>query len=493
MERPLDRRTFLLQTAAAGAALGLGACRSGPKAVAPRPADAPLRVGVIGLKSRGRDHVQGLASLPHVQVVALCDVDRRILDAEAARQKEQGRVMDGYQDLRELLARGDLDALSIATPNHWHALATVWAMQAGLDVYVEKPVSHDFWEGAQMVAAARQEGRIVQAGTQSRSSQAIRDAFRWLQEGGLGRILWAQGLCYKPRPGIGKVAEPTPVPDAVDYDLWCGPTPVLPLRRKELHYDWHWLHVTGNGDLGNQGIHQMDLCRWGIGSKGLPSRVWSVGGRLGYDDDGDTPNSQVVVLEYPEAPIVFEVRGLPRDKAGQKDWGRSMDQVHGCSVGAVIHCEQGVLRLPDYQSAVAVDRQGREVKRWKGARSHYLDFCEVVRSRRQQDLAADIEEGHLSSALCHLGMIAQRLGVAASPAEVTRTAAGNPRAAEATARLLQHLLQNEVDLERTPLTLGPWLAFDPVQQRFPESPAANLLLRAKARAPFALPELVPVG
>ncbi|TAH39528.1 MAG: Gfo/Idh/MocA family oxidoreductase [Planctomycetota bacterium] len=477
----LTRRRFLRGSAAAGAAVALGACSSAPR---PRSPNEEVRVAVAGLRGRGRDHVAGFARLPNVRVVALCDVDSAVLAQAAAQLEQQGTHAAAYADYRALLDRADVDAVSIATPNHWHALQAVWACQAGKDVYVEKPVSHNVWEGRQIVHAARRHRRIVQAGTQCRSSGAIRDAFAWVREGNLGRITLARGLCYKPRPGIGRVDGPQAPPGSVDYELWTGPAPMKPLRRRNLHYDWHWDFDTGNGDLGNQGIHQMDLCRWALGESALPPRVFSLGGRLGYEDDGNTPNTLLTYLEYERAPLLFEVRGLPRDKAAQSgDWGRGMDSYRGAQIGVIVHCQDGFLRVPDYSSAVACAADGAEIRRWEGADDHYANFIAAVRSRRPQDLTAEIEEGHLSSALCHLGNLSYQV------------ARGGPAAdsgwlAEARDRMLEHLQRNGVD--PAAVQRGAWLDVDPGQERLaaPADAAAQALLTRAYRAPYVMPERV---
>ena len=278
-------------------------------------ANNDIRVAVIGIRGRGGDHIQDLLPLKGVRITALCDVDEKVLAGRVSKLKEKGLQVEGYRDIRKLLESKNVDAVSIATPNHWHVLASLWAVQAGRDVYVEKPFSHDVWEGRQLVRAARNLGRIVQCGTQSRSTVGLHQAVAWARQGHLGKILYALGTCYKRRGSIGKVSGPQPIPANIDYDLWCGPAPMKPLLRKNLHYDWHWIWDTGNGDIGNQGPHQMDQCRWFLGEDALSPSVLAIGGRLGYSDDGETPNTLVVVHEYPRAPLYFEVRGLP-DKAG---------------------------------------------------------------------------------------------------------------------------------------------------------------------------------
>src|SRR5206468_4137355 len=281
-------------------------------------ANDAIRVAVVGFGGRGAEHIREMRGLANknVRIAALCDVDSKILNAGVESFAKRNEKVERYTDIRRLLENKDVDAITIATPNHWHSLATIWAVQAGKDVYVEKPVSHNVWEGRKAVEAARKHGKIVQTGTQSRSSNGIKEAIEWVRAGNLGKINIARGLCYKRRPSIGKTVGPQPVPDYIDYDLWCGPAPLAPPRRNgpkngPIHYDWHWFWDYGCGDLGNQGIHQMDIARWFLGEDALSPRVASIGGRLGYEDDGETPNTQFVFHDYEKAPLIFEVRGLP--------------------------------------------------------------------------------------------------------------------------------------------------------------------------------------
>lgn len=489
---PITRRRFVKRAAATAVAL------PAMPALARRPrnsANEDIRVAVIGIRSRGRAHIDALHALENVRVVALCDVDKKVLGEQAKRLEERGGKAETFTDMRAIMDRGDIDAVATATPNHWHALLAVWACQSGKDVYLEKPVSHNVWEGRQIVKAARKHGRIVQTGTQSRSSIGITEAVAWLREGHLGGIVIARGFCYKPRRPIGNVSGPQTVPDHIDYDLWTGPAPMKPLMRKNLHYDWHWVFDTGNGDLGNQGIHQMDICRWAIGAKELAPAVGSVGGRFGYEDDGNTPNTQLVWLDYEPAPILFEVRGLPKSKQAQRDsWnGGGMDRYKGQAIGVIIECEDGHLAIPNYNEAIAYDAAGAEVKRWKGSRNHFENFIDAVRSRSVETLTADIEEGHLSSAMCHVGNISYGLGQPAPPAEVREQIAAHPdladrsEAADSFDRFCAHLDANEVDLEKTPATLGPWLTMDPATERFTNNPHANALLTRDYRKPFVVP------
>jgi predicted dehydrogenase len=448
-------------------------------------ANGDIRYAVVGLHGRGKDHLKGMSTVPGTRLVALCDVDRKILEREAQTCSDKGEKVEAYSDIRKLLENKDIDVVTFATPNHWHALGAIWAVQAGKDVYVEKPVSHNVWEGRQIVEAARKYQRIVQAGTQSRSSSGILEGITWIREGNIGRILRARALCYKRRPSIGKVATPQPVPAEIDYDLWCGPAPKDPLMRKSLHYDWHWVWPTGNGDLGNQGIHEMDVARWVLGEPQLSPRVLAIGGRLGYVDDGTTPNTLVVFHDYQRAPLIFEVRGLP-SAAGSND----MDKYHGADIGIVVDCEGGSMVIPSYNEALIYDKDGQKLKGFKGSSSHYQNFIDAVRSRKHADLHADIQEGHVSSALCHTANISYRLGKPHSPDQIRRAIKDNAELAEAVGRMEQHLGANNVDLHKSPATLGVVLKMEPWNERFVGNRKANNMLTREYRAPFTVPARV---
>jgi predicted dehydrogenase len=490
----LSRRRFLRNSLTATASLGLapvfGAEVANSTSLARANAriagaNGDIRVAVVGFHGRGKAHIEGFRDVKGCRLVGLCDVDRQVLDRGVAQCRELGEQVEGFTDLRKLLENNAVDAVSIATPNHWHALGAIWSVQAGKDVYLEKPVSHNVWEGRQLVTAARNYERIVQAGTQIRSSQGIREAIQWLREGHHGRILRARGLCYKRRPSIGKVSSPQPIPESVDYNLWCGPAPEAPLTRRNLHYDWHWVWPTGNGDLGNQGIHQVDLARWALGEPGLSPRVLSVGGRLGYEDDGTTPNTQIVLHDYKAAPLLFEVRGLPA-RTGAKE----MDSYKGAEIGVVVECEGGRLVVADYQKAVAYDRDGKPLKTFKGAASHFENFIQAVRSRKIADLNGEILEGHISSALCHTANISYRLGKPHTPEEIRDAVRSDIDLAESLGRMEEHLAANGVDLHKTPATLGAALRMDPSTERFTDNSGANAMLTRDYRAPFVVPEKV---
>ena len=473
----ITRREFVKGSAVAGLTLSLPFSRV-------RGANNDVRVAVVGIRGQGSNHIRWFGKIPGVRVVAICDADRQYLDREEKKFKDRSERVDTYVDYRKLLEDKSIDAVITATPNHWHALVTVWGCQAGKDVYVEKPVSHTIWEGRQMVKAARKHNRIVQAGTQRRSDEGLHEAIQYIRQGNLGRIVLVRGIVYVRRGSIGKVRGPQPIPETVDYNLWSGPAPLVPLRRKNLHYDWHWVWPTGDGDYGNNGIHFTDICRWVLGKSALPSGVMSIGGRFGYIDDGETPNTQIVFLDYKPAPIIFEVRGLARAKGDG-----AMDDYRGIRAGTIVHCEHGY-----FAGGWAYDNDGKKIKQFKrtGGGGHHANFIKAVRSRKISDLNADVLEGHLSSALCHMGNISHRLGRITSPKEVLQALRGNSEMVETFERFHEHLLRNKVDFGATPMFLGPSLKMDPESERFVDqySEQANMLLTRNYREPFVVPEQV---
>jgi len=463
-------------------------------------ANEDLRVAVVGFRGRGKSHIDGFKDLKGVRIVGLCDCDAEVLNKGAEDYRKKGVSAETFLDVRRVLENKNIDVISTATPNHWHALLAVWSAQAGKDVYLEKPVSHNVWEGRQIVHAARKYNRIIQTGTQSRSNPGLREAIDWVRAGNLGKIKLVRGLCYKPRASIGKSTGEQPVPKTVDYDLWSGPAPMEPLTRKNLHYDWHWVWNTGNGDLGNQGIHQADIGRWALGINELPKGVFSIGGRVGYEDDGQTPNSQIAFYDYAPAPMIFEVRGLPSGKDSKE-----MDDYRGAKVGVVIHCENGSVVMPSYAMAIVYDKDDKEVRRFgatqveqkdgskkwveKGG-DHFANFVTAVRSRKSADLNADIEEGHLSSSLCHLANISLRAGQPATPEAIQSAVRDNKELAETVGRLQEHLKKNDVDLGKTPINLGALLTIDPKSERFTNNEEANKMLRREYRKGYEVPDNV---
>ncbi len=453
-------------------------------------ANDDIRVAVVGFNGRGKNHIEAFSKMKGVRLVALCDVDKSVLAKELKTATANGEKIAGYTDIRKLLESKDIDAVSFATPHHWHALGAIWATQAGKDVYVEKLASHNVWEGRKMVEAARKYDRIMQVGTQCRSSVGLQEAIAWLREGHLGKILRARGLCYKRRDSIGKTSGPQPVPETIDYDLWCGPAPHDPPRRNSkkngsVHYEWHWFWEYGNGDIGNQGVHQMDIARWILGESEMSPRIISIGGRFGYEDDGITPNSQIVFHDYKTAPLIFEVRGLPAGVDSNK-----VDDFHGASIGVVVECEGGSIVIPSYTKAIAYNAAGKEIKTFDEGGNHFENFIAAVRSRKAADLHADILEGHVSAALCHTGNISHRLGQPMSPEKIREATKADSDLAESLARMEGHLGANQVDLQKTPLMLGEVLKMNPKTERFTNNRAANQLLTRKYRRPFVVPETV---
>lgn len=475
----LSRREFLEHSMlAATAAVGTASLGREllAKEKAPVGANDRLRVAVLGVRGRGQSHLQAFAGRPDTEVAVICDPDEEIGRSRVEGiAKATGKAPRFVQDLRQIYDDKSIDIVSIATPNHWHALAAIWAMQAGKDVYVEKPVSHNISEGRRIVEAARKYGRICQTGTQVRSSTGIQQAMAYLHAGELGKVKISRGLCYKRRKSIGKVSGPQEVPSHIDYNLWTGPAPMKPLMRARLHYDWHWDFDYGNGDLGNQGIHQMDLARWAMGVDRLADEVVSLGGRFGYIDDGNTPNTIVSFFKYGDRQLIFETRGLETEK------------YRGAAVGDVFHCEGGYLAIGSYVGAAAFDLDGKMIKQFSGGGDHFDNFVKAVRSRSYSDLNADIEEGHLSSALCHLGNISYHLGSEESFADCTGTLNGNYPALETVERMKFYLAKAGIDTDTTKIKVGRRLAFNPESETFVDDSQADALLTRDYREPFVVP------
>jgi len=438
------RRVFLRSSAGVAGAFLLGA-------------NSRIRVAVVGLYRRGRDHIRcfhKLAKEENVEVAALCDIDEKVLHERAAEyQKLSGRKVPLVTDLRKLLEDPSVDAISYATPNHWHALGTIWACRAGKDVFLEKPASHTMVEGRRMIEAARKYNRIVQHGTQSRSNPAMHEGMAKLREGVIGEIYMARGMAYKWRESIGRIKE-EPAPPGVHYDLWVGPAPMKPFTRQRFHIYWHYLWDYGNGEIGNQGVHQLDIMRWGLGLDTHPTTVQSLGGRYVHHDDQETPNTQVASFQYQGRNLLlqFDVRHwITNHEADIGDLYPSRGR--GNVVGVIFYGSEGYMVMPDYSSYYTF--LGRERKpgpkgecvRDPGTNlDHFRNFLRAMRSRKHTDLTADIEEGHKTVALTHLANISYRTG-------------------------------------RT-------LRFDPAAERFPGDEEANRLLTRTYRAPYLLPEKV---
>lgn len=470
----IHRRRFLEESMLAAAAVAAGSAR--PLVAQEKQSASPnerLSVGVVGVRGRGGAHAAAFDSRADCQLTYICDADRAVAPRVAARFKSKPKAVT---DMRRIFDDPSVDIVSIATPNHWHALAAIWAMQAGKDVYVEKPVSHNISEGRRMQQAMDKHKRICQGGTQYRSGGSNRAAAEYIKAGKLGQIKLAQCFTYRPRQPIGPPGE-YPVPESVDYNLWAGPAPIeIPLRRKNFHYDWHWIWDYGNGELGNNSVHRVDTMRLILDLKGLGRGVICYGGRQ-YDDAGETPNTQVVIHDFGQTTVVQEVRNL---KTGSPPRG----------AGILIEGTEGYL-VSSLRTNLVFDLEGKQVEKIEGeGEDHFANFVKAVRSRKVEDLNAPIVEGHLSTALTHLGNMSLLLGKPASPREITRQLESldtSYDAVEAFRRIREHLAANEVDIKEQQLTLGPRLKIDSASETFIDNPAADALLTRQYREPFVVP------
>lgn len=494
--RNLNRREFLQNSAllagVAGTGLSSEALYAEEQAAKERGPNETLRVALVGLKGRGNAHLSGLANRHGCKVTTVCDVDSAFFgSATRSVQNRQGKNFQvrTEKDVRKLVEDPNIDIISIATPNHWHALAAILALQNGKHVYVEKPVSHNVSEGRRIVEAAAKYNRICQAGTQIRSMPGIQQAIKFVQDGKLGKIKVARGLCYKRRNSIGLTKGPQPLPKTVDYDLWLGPAPKKPLRRKRLHYDWHWIWDYGNGDLGNQGIHQMDVARWALGKSTLSDNVLSVGGRFGYKDDGETANTQLSIFDYGDAELIFEVRGLK--STNPYPYGVKKEVQAGKNfVGNIIECEDGTLVIPDYGNAYAFSKTGEMIKKFGGNGDHFKNFVEAVRNNDPKKQNGPIEEGHLSSALCHLANISYLLGSEQSFDSLPDALSEDKEALETYKRTLDHLKMNGVTKDSTKYTAGPLLKLNVSNETFQNNKKADAMLTREYRKGFEVPKKI---
>ena len=414
----MNRRYFIMSSAAATASQAVFAQKS--------PNDT-VRVAVVGCGGRGNSHMSAWTGMPNVELAALVDVD----DSHSERyigalQRKNLKPVPTFRDIRKVLDDKNIDAVSIATPNHWHTLQTIWACQAGKDVYVEKPCSHNVFESKQIIAAARKYGRMVQQGSQSRSSPALQEAVQKMRAGELGDVYMARGLCYKARNTIGKTPV-EPVPLGVDYDMWTGPAPLRPFTKNRFHYNWHWFWDTGTGDLGNQGIHEVDIARWGLGVT-HPTKVSAIGGKFMFDDDQETPNTMTASYEFnvggKTKMMTFEVRhwysnheaGIGGERAGN-------------TIGNTFYGSEGYLVIDGYNKYWSfMGKEGKPGPARTERDTHFENFISAVRSRQQGSLTAEIEEGALSCILVHLANISYRLGRTLNWDEKTWTVKNDPEA-----------------------------------------------------------------
>ena len=475
----LDRRQFGKAALAVAATITIAGTKSSGKVLG---ANDTVRVAIAGLNGRGSAHVGGYVSQKGVEIAYLVDPDKRTFSKRVKDvEGKTGKAPKTVQDIREALADKNVDAVSIATPNHWHSLMTIWACQAGKDVYVEKPMSHNVHEGRIAVETARKNKRMVQHGTQSRSSDSWAKLAEIVKAGTYGKLLVSRALCYKPRGTIG-IKDNSSAPTEIDYNLWLGPASSRPFNSNFVHYNWHWFWDFGNGDIGNQGVHQMDIARWLIPNATLPKSVISLGGRFGYTDQGETPNTQISFLDFGQTMLVFEVRGL------------KTDSFMGEKVGNILHFENGTVAGSKFfkkgsdkgEPLVSIDAPKRGI-----GGGIFGNFISAVRSRKHELLDAEILEGHYSSACCHLANLSVRLGKDVPFSEKTKAFGDDKNAYETLGRMEEHLTKgNGLKLDGMNYKLGRKLDFDAASEKFTSDAEANALLTRPYRDGFVVPQKV---
>jgi len=451
----MKRRKFIQTTATSGLAI-----TTAPTILTGnrwKGANDRVNVAQIGIRSMGQSHIGSYQGLENVEVAALCDIDEnlfaeRIKKHFTDKNRKKPKI---YTDLREMYEDKDIDAVSITTPNHWHTLAAIWAIQAGKHVSVEKPCCHNIYEGQKLVEAASKYDVIVQDGAEQRSNPCANSMADYLQSGKLGEVYMAKGLCYKWRDTIGKTPD-EPVPPGVHYDLWLGPAPKRAFSQNRFHYNWHWHWDYGNGDMGNQGVHEMDIARWGLGVK-LPTKVSAVGGHFMFDDDQETPNDLMTVFEFPNPDggsdkkkiLQFEVRHWisNRELAAPANETNNTYMVSASNeVGNLFYGSKGFMSKTVDRWQVFEGKDRTPGASGSGLANHYQNFINAIRENDQSLAKADIQEGFYSCALIHLGNISYRLGRS--------------------------------------------LDFDPDTMRFKNDEEANRMLKREYREPYVVPDKV---
>jgi len=490
------RRDFLKTTAAAGlgVSLGIGGTKATGRVIG---ANDRIRIAVAGINGRGTAHLgidrhaNGFPSVKGVEIAAMVDPDSRLFEPRGKRFRDlYGYTPKCYQDLRRVLDDANIDAVSIATPNHWHSLMTIWACQAGKHVYVEKPCSHNVFEGRKAVEAAQRYQRLVQHGSQRRSDQTYANQMAAIHSGKYGKLLVAKGYCCKPRWTIGFKPAAQP-PAGLDFNLWLGPAPKQPYHANLVHYNWHWFWDTGNGDMGNQGVHEMDVARWGIQGATLPRRVWSLGGRWvdepDYKDQGQTPNMLLSVFDFGDVLLVFETRGLVAKKTKPSEPRYPFPP----KVANEFYTTEGRINIK--QNRFYPRGGGKpETIRFDGPRvtpgGTFGSFINTLRSGDFARCNVDILQGHLSSALCHLGNISFRLGRSApfrsKPEQFGRT----KQVIDRLDTMRENLEAAGIRLAETTCQIGPMLEFDAAAEKFVGNEAANAMLTRAYREPFVVPD-----
>ena len=467
-----SRRKFIAQSSAF-AAFAISGTKSSGNIIG---ANERINVAVCGIKSRGSSHIGGHGRQKNVCISHLVDPDSRLYEGRKKFVTNKFKnTPECVQDVRQVLDNKDVDVISIATPNHWHSLMSIWACQAGKDVYVEKPLSHNLFEGRKLVEAAKKYNCIVQHGTQNRSLRKWSDLANEIASGKRGKLEVALGTCHKRRKSIG-FKDPTSPPSELDFDVWTGPASKEKYHENLVHYNWHWFWNYGNGDIGNQGVHQMDIARWMIPGAVWPKKIICLGGRFGYKDQAETANTQLAIFDYGESLLVFDVRGLE----GKTNMGVSnhvyFDQ-NAKQTNAQSRETHGIKNIKD----PLADRGDVDI---------FENFIQAVRSRKEVDLDAHVYEGHVSSGLCHLANVSYRLGEKTSFRKKTKPFGTNPKASEYFERMQEHLKDNGLKLEETDYIVGRTLAFDASTESIKGDEEANQLLSRQYRPPYVIPDKV---
>lgn len=456
-----NRREFIKKSALTTAGIAVGGMSLSAKSYrSVQGANDRINIAVIGIRGQGGTHINSFCSLKdskNVAVTALCDVDEQYFGPKSKDVIDKsGITPKTVWDMRRIFEDKDIHAVSFATPNHWHALGTIWACQAGKHVYVEKPATHNIFEGRKMVEAARKYNVRVQTGTQNRSIQGVIDAITFLHNGGIGDVFMAKGTCYKPRDSFG-IAPDSTAPASLHYDMWLGPAPMRPYNEKRVHYNWHWFWATGGGDTANQGPHQFDIARWGLSKNEHPLTIYSMGNVFGINPkecEQETPNTQTSLFKYRDGKILeFETRG--RYTNSESDLK--------IEIGNLFYGTEGWMEIREGNWAAYRQRErkpfaGSGIAKQSdkpapgaylaapGGASHYSNFIDAIRSGKNEDLHADILEGYMSACLPALANISYKL--------------------------------------------NRQLTFDGSTEKFVSDKEADALLTRKYRAPFVVPEKV---
>jgi len=484
-----DRRSFLRNTAIAGAAISLPGTRLHAATNNLGPNDQ-INIGMIGAGGRASELLNAIQEVGGTKVLAVADPD--IDRATALAKKCDAKP---YQDLRTIIDDVNVHAVFIATCNHWHCLAAIWAMQAGKDVYVEKPLSHTQWEGRQVIQATRKYGRIVQVGTQQRSDPMQAELKKFLhKDKSLGKIEYAQANRLGVRETIGKRNTALVIPKEVNYDLWLGPAAEEPLLRDKLHYDWHWTYNTGNGEMGNWGVHVLDDVRNVAyqDSASLPNSVFAVGGRVAWNDAGNTPNVHYAIFETESFPTLIALSNLPGGKAMKGSWdSKGGRPASGPGSGYVVACEGGYL-LGSRQNGRAIDREGKTIRTFKGGDIvplHVKNFFDAMRSRDRDSLNAEVQVGHDSTGWCNLANVGYRTASTFDKDQLVRAGAN----LEAWPTLMKEMETQlkPLGVEASDLHVSPKLTHDPKTEKFTGDHAdvANSFLKRTYRKGYEFPEI----